>query len=302
VGRLQRWVQLAGTVRTAAALATARTTGADRLANRAAAGSSVVGCWARGGGVSRMAAGGTARPCPWGLGSMAPVPTAATAATVVSPAPRARLRPSRARSQGENRTGSSTSFTVAAASRPLAAARPRLRPSPRGWPATAGARISSGQCHRYQEYDSLPPAWRGRQPSRRLGPNLGAAQPAASTAAVPPTGNSAAVPGNGVDALNWTIDHRMASRPSQPSVAAATPGRRCSAGAANATRPPAASSQARVGREKNAHGWDTAVSRSDSANDPAATSASAAAAATDDLIANRRPARNTASSSSGHSR
>jgi hypothetical protein len=61
--------RLAGTVRTVTALATARTTGAERLASRAAAGSSVVAWRARGGRVIRMAAGGVARPWPWGLGS-----------------------------------------------------------------------------------------------------------------------------------------------------------------------------------------------------------------------------------------
>jgi hypothetical protein len=131
---------------------------------------------------------------------------------------------------------------------------------------------------------------------------LGAAQPAARTAAVPPTGNSAALPGNGVEALNWVIDHRTASRPSHPSVAAATPGSRRNHGAARATTPPAASSQARVGSEKKAHGWETAVSRSDSASDPAPANDRTAAAPAVDLVPRRRPTRNTASSSTGHTR
>jgi hypothetical protein len=105
-----------------------------------------------------------------------------------------------------------------------------------------------------------------------------------------------------VDSPNQTIDHRIASRPSHPSVAAATPGSRRSAGAAKATTPPAASSQARVGREKNAHGSETAVSRSDSANEPIPARARTAVAPASDVDRSRRPARNTPSSSSGHSR
>jgi hypothetical protein len=110
------------------------------------------------------------------------------------------------------------------------------------------------------------------------------------------------MPGNGVATLNRVIDQAMASRPSHPSVAAATLGSRRRVEADRATRPPAANSQARVGREKNAHGAEPAVSRSDRESDPAPASASAATAPAEDRVRSRRPARNTTSSSSGHSR
>ena len=91
--------------------------------------------------------------------------------------------------------------------------------------------------------------------------------------------------------------HRTAARPDQPSGAATGPGSRRSAGTASATSPPAASSQARVGSEKNAHGWDTLVSTTDRASEPPATIASAAAARGRD-----RERAATTSSSSGQSR
>ena len=125
--------RLAGTVCARAALAAAATTGADSLANRASAGSSpglVLVFLA--GGAAGMVAGGAATPRPWGVGDRLAVPTAAATAVAVRAAPRARLRPGRARSRGENRTGSSTSLTVARASAPAVAAKPRLAHRPRG--------------------------------------------------------------------------------------------------------------------------------------------------------------------------
>ena len=58
-----------------------------------------------------------------------------------------------------------------------------------------GASSSTGQCHRYHEYDTRPIARIGGSASTRPRPGAGAAQPAPITSAVPSTGNSAAVPG-----------------------------------------------------------------------------------------------------------
>jgi hypothetical protein len=290
---------LDGTARTVTARATARSTGAATAERRAAAAAAVVA----GPVVLRLLVIGmliaAAATRPRGLGSEAAVTSAAPVAIAVSIAPAARLRRGRDRSRGENRTGSSTIFTVARARSPLMAVIARFCPSPSAWPATAGPRTSSGQCHRYQEYDTFPPSCRGRRASTVAGPQRGAAQPAATTAAVPPTGSSAAVPGNGVDALKWVTDQTIVPRPSQPSAAAARLGSRPSRGAPSATTPPAASSHARAGSEKNAQGCDTAVSRSDSASEAAPKSRTMVMAVSGDVARDRRHANEATSSSSG---
>ena len=84
-------------------------------------------------------------------------------------------------------------------------------------------------------------------------------------AAAPSTGTRAAVPGNGVAGVNATTDHATAARPSQPS--SDRPRQRSKAGVPRAMRPPTASSQARVGNEKNAHGCDALVNQTEKTNE-----------------------------------
>src|ERR1035438_4278371 len=75
-----------------------------------------------------------------------------------------------------------------------------------------------------------------------------------------------------------TAEPMTTARPPQPSRAADRLVIFLSQGAANATRPPTASSQALVGREKNAQGWETPVSHTPNAKDATASRASAVAA------------------------
>ena len=96
-------------------------------------------------------------------------------------------------------------------------------------------------------------------------------------AAAPSTGTRAAVPGNGVAGVNATTDHATAARPSQPN--SDRPRQRSKAGVPRAMRPPTASSQARVGNEKNAHGCDALVNQTEKTNDEMAIAPSTAAAA-----------------------
>ena len=85
------------------------------------------------------------------------------------------------------------------------------------------------------------------------------------------------MPGNGVAGVNATTDHVTAARPSQPN--SDRPRQRSKAGVPRAMRPPTASSQARVGNEKNAHGCDALVNQTENTNDEMAITPSTAAAA-----------------------
>ena len=84
---------------------------------------------------------------------------------------------------------------VSTASPPEMRAAASLPASPSGWPSNGGASSSTGQCHRYHEYDTRPIARIGDTARTRPHPCAGAAQPAPITSAAPSTGNSAAVPG-----------------------------------------------------------------------------------------------------------
>ena len=85
--------------------------------------------------------------------------------------------------------------SVSTASPPESRTAANLAASPSGWPSNAGASTSTGQCHRYHEYDTRPIARIGDNARTRPHPCDGAAQPAPITSAAPSTGNSAAVPG-----------------------------------------------------------------------------------------------------------
>src|SRR5487761_1943954 len=87
------------------------------------------------------------------------------------------------------------------------------------------------------------------------------------TPAAPRTGRSADDPGHGVVAPKCNVAATTAARPTAPSNIE-TAGRSVRrAGAPNATRPPTPSSQARVGKEKNAQGSLLDVSRRQSRNE-----------------------------------
>ena len=68
-----------------------------------------------------------------------------------------------------------------------------------GWPTFAATNTSTGQCHRYHEYESFPITWKGRCASVAAGPRRESIVPAAISAAAPPAGTSAATPGNTVE-------------------------------------------------------------------------------------------------------
>src|SRR5690625_3450901 len=127
--------------------------------------------------------------------------------------------------------------------------RPRLAPSS---PHRSVAATTSGQCHRYNEYDSPPSHTAGRQESSLAGPGAPGTKPAAMTAAVPRVGNSAAEPGQVVAEEITKPLSATAPSPAQPSTAASSRGRRPQWVAPIATSAPIPNSQSRVVVTKNA--------------------------------------------------
>ncbi len=95
--------------------------------------------------------------------------------------------------------------------------------------------------------------------------------------AVPSTGSSASVPGYGVWALSWVQVSRINARPPHLAIDAVRSDSRRHCWIDRATRPPAASSQARVGSEKNAHDGEVRVHSTPATNDAAPISASTTA-------------------------
>ncbi len=213
---------------------------------------------------------GTAR----GLAAAA---TASRAWAKASTTATTRLARADRRRPAANRPGFSTRCSVSPAS-PAATTTAASRPgSPAGRPSSGGSRSNTGQCQRYHEYDTRPtPRIAGRHNNRPT-PSPLVTLPLPITSAVPSTGSSAAVPGNGVLGPNCVQVTRSSASPPQPATAAGNSGSRRQCRIDSATRPPAASSQARVGSEKNAHGGDVRVHRAAAASDAAATSPSATA-------------------------
>jgi hypothetical protein len=123
-----------------------------------------------------------------------------------------------------------------------------------------------------------PPSCRGDLRRSTVGPQVAGTNPPAMTAAAPSAGASAAVPGKGVEAPNATAAPTMVAKPAQAVVAWAARGSRLSHGAPSASKPPRASSHARDGSEKNAHGSSARVSQREKPNDEATTMPSAAIA------------------------
>ena len=111
-----------------------------------------------------------------------------------------------------------------------------------------------------------------------VGPAAGPRRPAAITSAAPNVGRSAATPGNGVD----VFEHDP-GRDDGGDAQDADRGQKARRGsairrhAARARAAPSASSQARAGSVKNAHGWATLVSTSDRTSEIPNTIATTAA-------------------------
>ncbi len=214
-------------------------------------------------------------PWPTGTGRTINNTTQTQTATAVSTPPTTRLRWADIVSHPANRTGFSIRCSVRIAS-PNDTTTIANRPAkPRVWPNSAGASSSTGQCHRYHEYDSRPIERIAGFDKKCPTPKSGVAQPAPITNAVPSTGNNAVVPGYGVDPPTCVQVTTINARPPQPTSAAGGPGRCRHAPAVNATSPPTANSHARVGSEKNAHDGQLSVHDNDSMNDTAASAASA---------------------------
>src|SRR5690606_7578110 len=234
---------------------------------------------------AEIAAGAAASPAPTGTGRIANSTNAAHTAVAVATAPTARLRTVEDRNASANRAGFSTRCSVMIANPSDTSTIARLPASPMSLPNRAGARISTGQCHRYHEYDTRPIDRITGVDRNRPAPRSGVAQPAMITSAVPNTGSSAAVPGYGVASSTCVQVSAMSASPPQPTTAADTAGSRRHHGIVNATRPPTASSQARLGSPKNAHDGDDSVSVSDTPNDTAPTAVSATRYGVADRIA-----------------
>src|SRR3982751_3732648 len=169
-------VRFEGTAWISADAATAAWTWAVRSRTAASCGSTVGVL-----GAAAAAIVGLAAAAPWPTGTGTTVSStrpAATPAAVTLP-PSRRLRPADRRSGAANRMGVSTS-------------RP---PSPSGRSRRGAARSSTGQCHRYHEYESRPTARIGGTERRAPALQRDAAQPPPTTRAVPSTGSTAAAPG-----------------------------------------------------------------------------------------------------------
>ena len=110
-------------------------------------------------------------------------------------------------------------------------------PPSRSLPNSAGANSSTGQCHRYHEYDSRPIDRIAVSTRTRPTPKSGVAQPAPITSAVPSTGSSAVVPGYGVPSPSCVQVTTIKASPPQPTSAADGPGRCRHAPAVSATKP-----------------------------------------------------------------
>ena len=119
----------------------------------------------------------------------------AHAATALATPATARLAFADRRRAAANRPGFSTRCKVITASPAETAVAISLAGSPAGSPSSGGISSSTGQCHRYQEYDTRPIARIAGRHSRRPTPRLPVALPPPITSAVPSTGSSAAVPG-----------------------------------------------------------------------------------------------------------
>src|ERR1700738_2117901 len=118
------------------------------------------------------------------------------AATDVAKPPTARLFSGDRRRGAAYRNGFSMNRSVRTPSPPeTTTAAMNLPTRPSGWPTNIGANTSTGQCHRYHEYDNRPIARIGDHARMRPAPCDGVAQPAPSSSAVPRTGSSAALPG-----------------------------------------------------------------------------------------------------------
>src|SRR5258707_12892325 len=169
--------------------------------------------------VTFSAAAGAPRPTGVGTTTSSARPT--HTATAVATPPSARLRPGEPRTAVANRNGFSMKRKVSTASPPETSAAATLAASPSGWPSNAGASSSTGQCHKYHEYEIRPIARIGDNPSTRPHPCNGVAHPAPITSAAPTVGNSAAIPGYSVVALNWVQASRIRASPAHPVIAAA---------------------------------------------------------------------------------
>jgi hypothetical protein len=137
--------------------------------------------------------------CPRELGREYEITAGVRAPSRVRTAPSLRLCRGLGTRRGERRMGFSTTARVIAANAPAPIANSRFCHGRSSRPATPAARTRTGQCHRYQEYDSFPIAWSGPSPRTLPGPNRGAAQPAMTTLRVPPTGGAQPSPG-----MRWT--------------------------------------------------------------------------------------------------
>src|SRR5258707_757985 len=149
----------------------------------------------RGTGAAVIVSGVGAGPRPTGLGTHTSRTTPTQTATAVAAPPTARLSRRERRTGAANRTGFSTKRRVSTASPADTRTAANLSASPSGWPSNAGASTSTGQCHRYHEYDTRPIAPIGDNARTRPHPCVDAAQPAPITSTAPSVGSTAAVPG-----------------------------------------------------------------------------------------------------------
>ena len=105
-----------------------------------------------------MVSAAAAGPRPTGVGTHTSSATPTQTATAVAAAPSARPARGDRRTGAANRNGFSMKRSVSTASPPETAAAANLPASPSGWPNNGGASSSTGQCHRYHEYDTRPTA------------------------------------------------------------------------------------------------------------------------------------------------
>src|SRR5580693_2086439 len=214
---------------------------------------------------------GAAAPRPVGTGTTVSSSTHAHAAPPLAAPATTRLALADRRRAAANRPGFSTRCMVITASPADTSVAANLPGSPAGSPSNSGISSSTGQCHRYHEYETRPTARIAGWHNTRPAPMAPVAQPPPITSAVPSTGMSAAVPGYGVLGPSWVQVSTINASPPHPTIAAGSSGSRRHCRIERATRPPTANSQARVGSEKNAQGGDVWVQITAAVNDATVT-------------------------------
>ena len=115
---------------------------------------------------------------------------------------------------------------------------------------SAAANTTSGQCHRYTEYEMRPRKRTGARHSARFGSGVRSVMPPTISSAVAAVGSRATAPGNGVVGPMRTHAATNSATPAADAERASGRGRRVARIVTIPISAPSASSHARVNVEK----------------------------------------------------